>query len=157
MTTPQHIISSNGTAPHDFYLELAANNLVFAINDNPLSTTTNPINAGTWYHVAATYDGTTRNIYVNGGLVTSDTPGIASIGTTHSLVTIGIDAGATRTAASFSGLIDEAQIFNRALSGAEIGNIYTAANAGVCKGGLSGPIPLSFTITNPNTGTALHG
>jgi len=77
------------------------------------------IPTATWVHIAATHDGTTRQIYINGesvasgrqeGLFTGD-EGPLSIGSTI-----------TKHAA-FTALADEVQLFGRALSGDEIKNI----------------------------------
>jgi len=96
-----------------------------------VSTSTFP--AGQWYQVAATYDGTTFKLYVNGVLE-------GTMALTKTIVydasipwTIGSTAapfrnlGAPRT---FNGVIDEVEFFNRALSQAEIQAIY---NLGKCK------------------------
>jgi hypothetical protein len=102
-----------------------------AFTERIVSTSTFP--AGQWYHVAATYDGKIFTLYVNGVL-----EGMMAL--TKTIVydssipwTIGSTAnpyrslGAPRT---FNGVIDEVEIFNRALSQAEIQAIY---KYGKCK------------------------
>jgi fibronectin type 3 domain-containing protein len=74
------------------------------------------IPGGSWTHVAATYDGTTQRLYVNGAQV-STLPIAGTIDTSASPVRIG---GNTIWAEWFNGLIDEVRIYNRALSAAEI-------------------------------------
>ena len=70
----------------------------------------------TWTHVAATYDGATLRLFVNGVQV-------ASRAVTGSLIT---STGALRIGGNtiwgeyFSGLIDEVRLYNRALTPAEI-------------------------------------
>jgi len=104
-----------------------------------VSTSTFP--AGQWYHVAATYDGTTFKLYVNGVLE-------GTMALTKTIVydasipwTIGSTAapfrnlGAPRT---FNGVIDEVEFFNRALSQGEIQAIY---KRGKCKGKVFNPKP----------------
>jgi hypothetical protein len=93
--------------------------------DRIVSSSTFP--AGQWYHVAATYDGSTMKLYVNGNLEASK-PFTSSI-TYDSLIpwTIGSTAAPIRAAGyprTFNGVIDEVEIFNRALSQAEIQAIY---------------------------------
>ena len=70
----------------------------------------------TWTHVAATYNGTQIQLYINGGLVSS-TPATGAIQTTTTPLRIG---GNTYSTEFFQGLIDEVRIYNRALSAAEI-------------------------------------
>jgi hypothetical protein len=92
--------------------------------------------SGQWYHVAATYDGTTFKLYVNGALE-------GTMALTKTIVydpaipwTIGSTAAPFRTLGAprtFNGVIDEVEIFNRALSQAEIQAIYQAGPAGKCK------------------------
>ena len=90
-----------------------------------LSTTT--ITANTWYHVAMTYDGTTFRIFVNGKEENS-------VSTTLALGTSSASAafGALRDQEPFTnnfflGRLDEARIYNRALTPAEIAALYNWA------------------------------
>jgi len=96
--------------------------------------------AGAWQHVAAVFDGSNYLIYVNGvvqsGAVQADA--IVSGGADY---TIGAFPGGSDP---FNGLIDEVQIFNRALSAAEIQAIYNAGVAGNCKGLAFSPASLKF-------------
>lgn len=80
-----------------------------------------PITNGVWYHAAATYDGTTMRLYLNGTLdnelsiarpVGAASNAYASIGS--ALTSSG------KTSGYFNGAIDEVRIWNRALSQAEI-------------------------------------
>jgi hypothetical protein len=77
-----------------------------------------PTDGVTWMHVAATYDGATIKMYVNGVLnVTRASTGPL---TTNSLPFV---IGATsdgNTARVFPGAIDDARIYNRALSASEV-------------------------------------
>jgi hypothetical protein len=83
----------------------------------------------TWYHVAMTYDGATLKAYVNGALDGS-MPVSGKIVRTSERVRIGA-AGNTHKY-DFQGLIDEADVFNRALSAEEVLSIYTAGAEGKC-------------------------
>jgi PKD repeat protein len=75
-----------------------------------------PLN--TWSHLAATCDGTTLSLYVN-GVQTASRPETGSVNISSGAVTIGGDA----TYGQFwDGLIDEVRIYNRALSAGEIQN-----------------------------------
>lgn len=82
---------------------------------------TTPIQTGVWYHVAATYDGTTWRLYLNGILdgsaVANATPRFDSI--QHaSIATALTSTGAAQ--GYFDGVIDEARIWNFARSESEI-------------------------------------
>ena len=86
-----------------------------------------------WQHVAATYDKTTGNavLYRNGVVVASGNLGTGFTPRTDIDLYLG-----TRPAGSFvnyfKGQIDEAMVFKRPLSQAEIQSIYNAGSAGVC-------------------------
>lgn len=73
-----------------------------------------PLSAGNWYHVASTWDGTTRKLYLNGELKRSDTPGAnnASAANFH--------IGKTCCSEYFNGLIDDVALYGRALTQAEV-------------------------------------
>jgi N-acetylneuraminic acid mutarotase len=87
------------------------------------------IQLNTWYHLAMTHDGLTLRLYVN-GVQDGVLDAVGHIIPTLSAVGIGADAhGGEFT----SGIIDEAQIFDRALSDAEILAIYEAGAEGQCK------------------------
>ncbi|TAN40440.1 MAG: LamG domain-containing protein [Nitrospirae bacterium] len=83
-----------------------------------------------WNHVAGTYDGSNIIAYVNGVQVAS-TPRTGAIGVAQSGVDLGIgvwyDAGAQTLSRYFQGRIDEARVYNRALSAAEMKQLYNAA------------------------------
>ena len=73
-----------------------------------------PISTGTWYHVASTWDGTTRKLFVNGVLKRSDTPGA------NNATAANFHIGKTCCSEFFSGLIDDVAIYTRALSAGEV-------------------------------------
>jgi hypothetical protein len=81
-------------------------------------------------HVAATYDFSTLNVYVNGvldGTFSAEELALSPNG-------LPLIIGASQTGANtFSGLIDEVEIFSRALSEAEIQAIVAAGSSGKCK------------------------
>ncbi|MCK5644914.1 MAG: PKD domain-containing protein, partial [Gammaproteobacteria bacterium] len=90
------------------------------------------LNTGQWYHVAYTQDGTTRSLYIDGTLDNSDTAIETYTGATPDDIRIG-RRGGTATNQRFDGLIDEVEIFDRALTASEIQSIYNAGFAGKCK------------------------
>ena len=95
-------------------------------------TPANAITTGVWQHVAATYDGITMKIYVNGVLKASQAASGAIDAVTDPLVMGRNEVVAT---ADWDGLIDEVELFNRALTLSEIGAIYHAGSAGKCRPG----------------------
>ena len=90
------------------------------------------VQLNTWYHVAMTYDGATLKLYVN-GVLDGSKPVSGPIITTTQPVRIGGGSPPGTNPWYFPGLIDEVEIFNRALSGAEIQSIYDAGSAGKIK------------------------
>src|SRR5262249_45881068 len=101
---------------------------------------------GQWHHVAGTYDGANLQLYIDGhprGVPAAHAGAISPM-LANSFVAIGSEDGrmicptciGTRY---FNGQIDEAAIYNRALSPSEILGIYLA--------GVNGKCPLSPGIT----------
>jgi len=87
------------------------------------------VTTGTWYHVAAVKSSNGIAIYVNGNL--EDSKPLPTFTDTNSTdLLIGAN---TAEGSHLNGLIDEVQIFNRALSGSEIQAIYNAGSAGQIK------------------------
>ncbi len=95
-----------------------------------LQTPANVLTLGTFQHVAATYDGAMMRIYVNG----MEKANMAATGTIDSRTDpLVIGRNATNPASDWQGLIDELELFNRALSQPEIAAIFNAGTAGKCK------------------------
>ena len=83
---------------------------------------------GTWHHSAVTYDGGTIRSYLNGVLT-----GTSSLGGPISVdrITLGSQSlTANGGILDYNGLIDEFQIYNEALSGSEIQNLFNNPGAG---------------------------
>jgi hypothetical protein len=87
------------------------------------------IPVGSWTHIACTYDNDTIRAYVNGVLVGSNFVGPRTIVNSSSDLRISSDDNDN---VYFFGSIDEVEVFNRALSAAEIMGIVTADAAGKC-------------------------
>jgi hypothetical protein len=109
-----------GTTNQSNSFRLSATGLVNSWGSNDLSVTTS-LSTGTWYNAVATFNGTTRQIWVNGSSVGSDTPTSHNVTTTSNLT-----VGRTNTSEYFDGYIGEVQIFNRALTSNEIVTNYNA-------------------------------
>ncbi|MFI6321270.1 LamG-like jellyroll fold domain-containing protein [Nonomuraea sp. NPDC050556] len=73
-----------------------------------------PLN--TWSHVAATYDGATLRMYVNGTQVATN-PTVGNLRAGTSPLRIGGNSGSGEY---FSGLIDEVRVYNKALTAAQL-------------------------------------
>jgi hypothetical protein len=109
-----------GTSNEANAFRLTSNGLVnyWWLNDLTVTTTITP---GNWYYAVATFDGTTRSIYVNGSLVGSDTP------TGHNVTTSGnLTVGVTNSTEYFDGDIGDVQIFDRAITSTEILQNYNS-------------------------------
>jgi hypothetical protein len=84
-----------------------------------------------WTHLAASYDGSTKRLYVNGEQVTShDEFGALVYDPAPVPVAIGSDWQFNASDARFNGRIDEVALYNRALTPDEILSSYTADFAG---------------------------
>ena len=116
------------------------------------STTT--ATTGVWYHVTGVKASSTISIYVNGVLqdtrTLSSSPGFLDSNQANLL--LGAHA---RDGAHLNGLIDEVELFNRALTAVEIQAIFNAGAAGKCKGpgctGNAPPVVTGTTATDPMT------
>ncbi|HTY86563.1 MAG TPA: LamG-like jellyroll fold domain-containing protein [Candidatus Acidoferrum sp.] len=91
------------------------------------------MNSGVWYHVAITYDGSVLCGYVN-GVLDGQRSISGSLRTTDYALRIGAYAPTNGVSNKnfFAGLIDEASVYNRALSSNEIAAIYAAGLSGKC-------------------------
>jgi hypothetical protein len=85
-----------------------------------------------WSHIGCTFDGSMVRLYVNGAEIASSATS-SSIPTGSRDLFIGREDPAVGPGREFDGLIDEVQVFNRALSWAEIHSIFMAGSAGQCK------------------------
>jgi hypothetical protein len=107
--------------------DASPNNYIFAVADGKVmlcldeadtagirSTTT--LSTGQWYHVAATWDGSTVKIYIDGVLNTS-TSRTGTIGTDTRTLYMGGRSGGTDM---FNGMIRDVRFYNRALSANDV-------------------------------------
>jgi hypothetical protein len=95
-------------------------------------TSTTVIAPNQWYHVAGTYDGSTVKIYINGQLE-STAAFTGALRNNPSTTAIGCQVLGGVCTYPFNGMVDELEIFNRALSQSEINAIYHADRRGKCK------------------------
>lgn len=85
----------------------------------------------TWTHIAATSDGTTMRLYIN-GVETGSAPSLPVLASTFTTLLGAYQRNGVKEQ-FFNGLIDEVEVFNRALSAIEIAAIFNAGSAGKCK------------------------
>ncbi len=117
------IIFSNmqETSPHYGYSLRVSwdGNLQFMAGDKILLGDT-PVNTDRWTHVAATLSGQTATIYIDGVPNVTGTVGIPTSSWLDETI------GASDTPYYFwNGSMDEVRVYNRALSSAEIGELYS--------------------------------
>ncbi len=100
--------------------------------DHPISGP-DSVTLNEWHHIAGSFDGITKKLYLDGNLVASTV--IASpIVYAEVPVLIGEDTnGNVPAGLTFRGLIDEVEIYDHALEASEILAIYIAGSAGKCK------------------------
>ncbi len=83
-----------------------------------------------WIHIAGVYDGSKISLFLDGNLYGVPTPTAGGIVINNSPLALGNDLA--NPGRNFGGLIDEVQIYNRALSPTEILAIYSSGSAGQC-------------------------
>ena len=112
----------------------------------------------TWNLLTGTYDGTTASLYLNGQLIGS---GAKTWNTTLQNINVGRLYNSALETSVFNGSVDDVRIYNRSLSVAEIGQIYTGSQPVNCDQSCaawwkldetSGTIAKDSTV-NANTGT----
>jgi hypothetical protein len=69
-----------------------------------------------WYHVAATYDGLDRKIYLNGELLDTDTPGVSHSVPYFNNLTVGV----TNDTEFFNGRISTIKVWNKNLNSTQL-------------------------------------
>ncbi|MFC1756464.1 LamG domain-containing protein [Patescibacteria group bacterium] len=100
------------------WLGLAGGKLLHVFYGNDLLAGT-VLSADTWHHAAVTYDGITRRIYLDGEEDISPNPTTPAVSGNNLFV--GSNSSADWL---FTGKIDEARVYNRALSQGEITELY---------------------------------
>jgi len=93
----------------------------FYINNMGSSTVSYTFSTNTWYHVCCVF-GASCTAYINGVSVGTGTTGITTSG---SITTLTVGSCTARTNFGFKGYLDDFRIYNRALSGTEIAQLYS--------------------------------
>lgn len=107
-----------------------------------------------WSHLVGTFDGTTLKLFINGVLDTQLNPLNTTVQTCATPYFIGGFQTVTdcnnitnQPFQFFNGLIDEASIYNRALTDAEILAIFNAGSAGKCFAATAASVRISGRVT----------
>jgi hypothetical protein len=97
------------------------------------SSATVPLN--TWTHVAGVFDASSQTmvVYINGEVEGVNNNGPSSVFQNNEPLLIGAGDLGSNVRDFTNGLIDEVELFNRALSDSEIQAIFNAGSAGKCK------------------------
>ena len=141
-------------------LRLTGNGLVNYWWSNDLSANTGSL-VGAWHHVAATFDGTTRTLYLDGVAVGSDQPGSG-----HNVPNAdNLRIGSTNGGEYFPGNIDEVRVWNVARTATQLRTTRGAVLTGSTTGLLayyrfnegSGLTTADATGTAANAGTLTNG
>jgi hypothetical protein len=129
------ILRREGNAGSTQYLIAVGDGTTAGVAHCNIGDFTNPVGGNIplnqWTHVACTYDRQSSRLYVNGIEVAAQSATQPIPAVSHELW-IG---NHERLIRPFDGLIDEVEIFNRALSAVEIQAIVNADSAGKCKPG----------------------
>ncbi len=112
-----------------------------------------PLPVGVWRHVVMTHDGTSNKIFIN-GLLKKSVASAGALGTTTKPLGIGYDP--IDSSGFFNGALDEVQLYNVALTDAEVLALYTAQNTAPAATDTQAPsTPLSLSATVAFTNVTL--
>src|SRR5262249_28430416 len=127
---------------------LAANVRSAGGGDRIFASAPHLVTAGTFQHVALTYDTTIGQpkFFYNGVAATSQNMGSFTPQTTYPLYFGKRISGAAAVGSYYSGQMDEIAFYSRALADSEILAIYNAGSAGKC----SGPVPPTIYLQPSN-------
>jgi hypothetical protein len=115
------ILRKGDNNPNNYQLAIANGRLAFSLQDNDPASIQGAtlLNAGQWYHVAATWDGSTARLYLNGQLDNTPVSRSGSIPSDTRPVYIG-----GRPATDFfDGMMYDVRMYSRALSAVEVSRI----------------------------------
>lgn len=100
------------------------NGLVWSAYSNEIYGHSGTLTPRAWNFMAATYDGTYVNVYINGNTVPDIHGSKPGLNTLSNKITLGRDTESGCSGRPFVGKIDEVMIFNRALAPEEIDEVY---------------------------------
>ena len=147
------VVKSPPGGTWDWGLSLAPDNRFTAGGNGRTAVTSRTVAVpGVWYHVAVTYMDSLWHLYVNGTREATAT-GILISRSTGGLA-LARKGEATQTGDLFRGLLDEAEIFTRALTRCSIAALADTGPAGQCKAdddadGISDIVDNCLRLSNP--------
>jgi hypothetical protein len=156
LVTRGHFLAKTSTNSINYFLGIDSKQNVLAADFQDSSTfASHPvygktfITPGVWHHAAATYNGASWNLYLDGTLDATLSVNMAANAASNQYAAIGSALGTTGTADGFfNGVMDETRIWNRALTQADL---RTGMNQALTTGtGLVGRWGM-----NEGTGTAV--
>jgi hypothetical protein len=118
------------------------------------------LHAGVWYHVVCTWNGTTVVTYLNGNQTLSASQATPTVFSTYDF---GLGKNLPTNTAGFAGTIDEAGVWGRALTAAEVTSLYSSGTGNQYPfGGVPNIPPVAIAGPNQNlsagiTTTTLSG
>jgi hypothetical protein len=109
---------------------------------------------GNFHFIVGTYDGSTMKLYID-GVLAGTRSAAGPINKTIKPLLLGAGMGNNDVKNWFQrGLLDEVELFDRALSQSEVQALYAAGSAGKCKAPTPTPEPTSCSTTVTVPGTA---
>lgn len=153
---PQRIFSrylDGATANEQYGIDIYMGMPRFIVSTTTATTTlaaNNAVIVNSWNHIAATYDGSTMILYVNGAQMGT----VARSGTITSstgVLTVGADYNGTAATEFFTGSLEDLKLYSRALSGAEIQTIAISRGTTNIRNNLI----LNLLLDESRRGTAL--
>ena len=122
-----HTIVARGTVSNTWVLRLFRNRPQFWSHGGQVLEVPSAIPRNEWTHLAISFDGTTKRIYVNGmEAVSKDGLGALVYDAVAVPMTIGSDSESNEGSALFNGRLDEVALYNRALAADEVAGIFNA-------------------------------
>jgi len=109
-----------------WYLGLTRNVPQFFSHGSQLLMGSSPVPSNEWTHLAISFDGAFKRLYVNGEQVASVAESGALAYDPAAVLTIGSDLASNQSSSFFTGRIDEVGLYNRALTADEIFSIFEA-------------------------------
>ena len=130
MTTQGELVRQIGSSDNGLEIQITAgkiNGAVFLGSWQNIPASSLSYNDNIWHNVVMTVSGTLVNVYVDSNSIYSNNLGSGTLNTGNAKIRIGLHPNGT--AAPFSGSISNVQVYNRALSAAEVAQNYNAISS----------------------------